>query len=240
MIARLGIILFLFIGVLSCRDNSKGKSKVFFPSTGNYNPDGLEDGEWKYYDNNGNILEEGVFKDGIRVGKWKYYTPNKDSIIWRLYKNPSGSIETNIPNDLFLAEDGDSISVFKSRDSTELFNLSIGKGYPGDIPEYKVSLYKDFSDLHAEIKDSVSQYIKTDVGKEYLFNRIVGLDSSKRSFLFFNIIGSDGRNKLVEISLRCDNRLSDRAQKVFFSIVPNLFVESNRFLKEQETVKVFR
>lgn len=38
--------------------------------------DGVRDGEWKDFYDNGNLRAEGIYKDGLKVGVWKYYYDN--------------------------------------------------------------------------------------------------------------------------------------------------------------------
>ena len=58
-------------------------------------------------------------------------------------------------------------------------------------------------------------------------------------FYIFNIIGLSKEKNLIEVSLRCDEKYENKGRKVFFSVLPNLFIESTRFINEREDIVEF-
>jgi hypothetical protein len=43
----------------------------------------------------------------------------------------------------------------------------------------------------------------------------------------------------MEVSLRCDEQYESLGKRVFFSVVPNLFIGSLRFLQQKEKILKF-
>lgn len=228
--------LFFFI---SCNNENGINEREKIRIEGNFNSKGMEIGQWKYYTKDQKVIEEGFFENGVRVGKWKYYLPYSDSISWINYIDKNNSINTNIPDFLFLVESNNSVVSFKNRDSSRTFNLVIGKNYSTSFYSYKSFMYADLSKRNITLVDTASQYIETDMGKKYLYNYISATDSIGNAFYLFNIVGLSKNGELTEISLRCDTTNEDRGRKVFFSIIPNLFIGSTRFLLQKENITVF-
>lgn len=233
------VFLLVLIIFSSCKNKSGDALYGEIKSDGKYNAEGLEIGQWKYSDINGKIVEEGFFDNGIRLGMWRYYLPFSDSILWTRYANGNNLIRTNIPNFLKVVETDSNIVVFKNKDSLALFNLVIGDGYTDNFDNYRSTIFEDLKKHHVIIKDSLSQSIETEERKKYLYNFFFGSDSIGKDFYVFNIAGKGNKDKLIEVSLRCEPGYSDIGRKVFFSVIPNLFIDSFRFMCEKENIILF-
>ncbi len=48
---------------------------------------GDEIGLWKYYNENGNLSSEGMYKEGKKVGEWKFYKTDGSLLKTINYKN---------------------------------------------------------------------------------------------------------------------------------------------------------
>lgn len=228
--------LFLF----SCTNRDDPSIEGSFISKGKYDDKGYEIGWWKFFYNPDNhLMEEGNFVNGVRIGKWNYYAQFRDSIIWNPYTDVSGDIRTNIPEFLTLIEETENLIKFRNSDSNHLFNLVIGKEYTTDTTSlelYKKMIYDDLSNRAVKISDSTTNYIETSHGNKYLFSFVSGVtEQTQENFLLFNIAGKiNGR--LIEVSLRCERQYDNKARKVFFSVIPNLFVDSLRFISSKDII----
>lgn len=230
--------------LLSCTNRDSLSSENAFESKGKYDDSGYEVGKWQvFYKADNHLTEEGNFTNGVRTGQWHYYTQPADTITWVAFSDASGKIRTNVPNFLKLVEDNENLIRFSSSDSSRLFNLVIGKGYTTDttsLEAYKKMIYDDLSTRTVTISDSATNYIETNEGNKYLFSFVSGsIEQSKQDFILLNIAGRVDE-RLIEISLRCDKQYNSKARKVFFSILPNLFINSRRFISSQDFITIIR
>lgn len=124
-----------------------------------------------------------------------------------------------------------------------MFNLVIGNGYTTDttgLAGYKKMIYDDLAGRSVIIADSATNYIETSEGNKYLFSIVYGsIKQPKQDFLLFNIAGKVGK-RLIEVSLRCDREYDSKARRIFFSVLPNLFVESRRFMASKDVITTLR
>lgn len=209
-------------------------------SEGEFDVDSLEEGPWKFLDREENrVVSEGNFSQGVRTGVWKYYGSTIDSIYWTSYSNRNGTIRTNVPIQLKNVEDSDSSVRFINEDSIRLFNFTVGKGYIADTTTartYKKLLYEDLTSRKVAIVDSSSDFISTNAGRNYLYTQILGKETNNTGFVMFGLFGRDEKGQSVEIFLRCKEEYKAFGQRVFFSVFPNLFIDSKRFMVGKETV----
>lgn len=229
------LILFFFI---SCIDDRRDNERV--RSEGEFNSVGTETGKWKYYSTSNELLEEGDFENGIRVGLWRYYFPRQDSILWMKYNDSGIRISTNVPDFLNLHESSDRLISFKNKDTSKVFNLVIGKNYSNSFSTYKSLIYDELRMRNVFLIDSACHNIETANGSVYMYNFINGRDIKGGEFYIFNIIGLSKEKNLIEVSLRCDEEYENKGRKVFFSVLPNLFIDSTRFINEREDIVEFK
>ena len=223
----------LFVLLFSC-SHKKSDSK----SIGKIDKDSLEIGYWQYYSDSHKLLEEGEFKKGIRYGTWKYFVPIADTINWEVYYNQNKSIVTNIPDFLEDKEESDSIVVFKHRDPQQLFTLAIGVNYNKEnnsFENYKQGIFQDLELRNVQITDSISYVVRGDKGN-LLYTSVSATETNGRKFRLFNVARVQNVSELIEVSLRCDSQLDDKGRKVFFSIIPNLFINGQKFIDCRESI----
>jgi len=223
----------LFILLFSCSDK-KGDIK----SIGKIDNDSLETGYWRYYSDSHKLLEEGEFKKGIRYGTWKYFIPIADTINWNVYNDQNKTIVTNIPDFLEAKEESDSIVVFKHRDPQQLFTLAIGVNYNrenNNFETYKQAIFRDLELRNVQITDSTSYIVRGNKG-DILYTSVFASETNGRKFRLFNVARLQNVSELIEVSLRCDSQLDDKGRKVFFSVIPNLFINGRKFIDGRESI----
>jgi len=228
--------ILVVLTVSSCLDNPK-KSSTETCSTGQY-ANGREVGLWIYKTDNGSVIEEGNFDQGVRVGMWKYYFPRKDSIVWIKFSNISGSILTNIPELFILKDNYDSLVYFEYSDSSKIFNLVIGSDKSltiFNLEQYENQLYKDLKNVQFQVLKATSQKIKTESGRQYIYHRIFGRRKDSKDLVIYNI-AEINNNKFFEISVRAEPEFDEKAKTIFFSIIPNLFMDSSRFINQKDII----
>ena len=88
------IQIFIFLLLTSCNYIEEKKtlyigyyddSQTMVKMKGNLEND-IEQGEWKYFNENGKLIQSGNYKDGYQVGKWVYNYENilDTSILWTI------------------------------------------------------------------------------------------------------------------------------------------------------------
>ena len=224
---------------VSCINKEHISFENNFVSKGGYDNKGLEVGKWQVFNKSDNrLIEEGNFSDGLRIGEWHYNIQTSDTIVWTPFNSKSGTIKTNIPNFLKLVEENENLIRFNYMDSDRLFNLVIGKNYINDstsLEKYQNLIYTDLSNRRIHVIDSATNYIETSQGKKYLFSFIDGSSLQSEDFILLNIAGQVN-GEFIEISLRCDKKYNSKARKVFFSVLPNLFLNSHRFITPEDMI----
>jgi len=208
-------------------------------SIGKYDSLDRETGYWKETDSLGKVIIQGEYKSGVRVGVWRYSLPTKDSFIWNEYVNYSKSIRTNIPEFLKIVEEGDSLVIFESKFGERQMQLLIGNGYLNkaiNLLQYRDSVSQSFIADSFTVLESKSELFETKSGLQYIYNYVVAKRDTLK-LITFNIAGITKQKKLVEVTLRCDERYVVRGSKIFFSVFPNLFIESDRFSDSRDDFK---
>ena len=228
------ILLCFLILLFSCSDEKSSNKSV-----GQLGKDSLETGFWQYYSDKHELLEEGQFQNGIRSGTWKYFIPTADTINWWAYYNPGKSIVTNIPEFLEVTEESDSIVAFKHKNPLQLFTLAIGANYnskSNSFENYKQAIFQDLKSRNVQITDSTSYILEGDKGK-MLYTSVAATETNGRKFRLFNVSRQLEAVGFIEVTLRCDIQLDHKGRKVFFSVIPNLFIVNTRFIDTREDIK---
>jgi len=237
---RVKYFIFIISGILLIRcSNKQSENRINSVRTvGKYHRD-LETGLWQSFDQSNKLLEKGYFVNGLRTGIWQYYTPIRDSIIWNKFINLHGRIITNVPNFFELRDNEDSIVFFKYYDTSKIFNLVIAKGEINGIKtfaKYEKQLYADLQDRNIKIIDTASQYLETKLGYRYFYNKIWGVLPHSDTLVIYNIAYIDNQQKIIEVSVRSEKTYVEKAQVIFFSVIPNLFIDSARFLDKRDII----
>jgi hypothetical protein len=204
-----------------------------FPSfqAGQYDSSGNETGHWQYFDTaTRTLVAEGDYNKGLRNGLWKYYLPVTDSFYWSPYINPSQSIRTNIPDFLKLDEEGDSLVVFEHKGVGRL-DLIIANGFMNvaiNLHEYSSIAYDDLRRSGLIVQDSATSFFEIDDGRQYIYTYVeCRKDTSILKLL--NIACITDKGNLVEVTVKSDLKSYTRAKRLFFSVFPSLFIDSQKF-----------
>lgn len=201
----------------------------------------LEEEIWVYYNKNDSVTATGLFEKGIRVGTWKYFIPSLDTICWKETPLLNCGVRTNIPEHFNITDDKNDFCEFIDTLSGS-FNLSIGVDYCKGIDGAESYRKKALNELYAKgvvLTDSVFNTIKT-TGKEYGYIKIRGNSPKRGYFGLMNLNGYIENGKLIEVTLIYSPHFEQRAKRIFFSVVPNLFVGSMRFSEPKERIIEFK
>lgn len=93
------LLLLFLTALLGCRNDVKTK-EMDVNSGGQFSSTNKRIGDWKYYDDNGNLIASGSYTDGLKEGLWNYSKKlynNSQTIDWEIYSNSLFKI--NIPKD---------------------------------------------------------------------------------------------------------------------------------------------
>jgi hypothetical protein len=87
---------------------------------------GNEEGDWKYYDEFGNLVQNGNYKNGYQVDNWYYKFPDiADSIInWKHVSVPN-KIEFSLPNSYFESNGNSSVLKYAALDTINASSFTI-------------------------------------------------------------------------------------------------------------------
>lgn len=241
LVKHFKFIWIIALVLFSCQDPEKRalNSPVIKPE-GKYDDNGLEAGNWKYFDKeNGKLLEEGSFSKGIRIGQWRYYSPFDINIDWTEFVSADSVIRTNVPKLLKVVESDSSITKFSHQEPSTLLNLVIGRGFVSDttnFTDYRNLMFAELRGRHIELIDSLSKLVTVKNGRQFMYLYFLAKNGNEQPFSFFNISGKDQTGKIVEISLRCEPEYVEMSRKIFFSVIPNIFIDNQRFLPLNEEV----
>lgn len=228
---------FFFVFFITCRHHqsdcgphvgiSEGKKYV---AKGCF-VDSLENGDWTFEDDSGNITESGQYKDGLRIGDWHYPGNGMDSVIgWTNYSFNYGKIRFNVPVLLSAVEGSVDYVKFSNEDSSKLFNLVLSK--------QKIDTIGKLNELHKvgekEILSNGWEYeikkdaISTKYGMVYLNE--FDVKAEPVDFLILNIYRKISDEYVLVVTARYSPLIERSARIVFFSVVSNLFIGKERFL----------
>lgn len=247
---RIYVLYFLSLFCLiffcnSCNAKKELKNGEFIvKKTGNYNSNNLEEGQWIYRNTiNDSIIEQGMFSNGIRIGKWKYYKPVVDSITWKIFQTREQSIKTNIPAFFIIVNNSDSLITFTDNLSFNNLSLVISSRYSSDsfnMDTYRKNVYEDLISFNIHFIDSVYRFITTKTGASYIYNYIVAsLPGNKDFFYLFNIAHKTNSGKLIEVTVRSVSKYKDKGRKIFFSVIPSLFIDSAKYISLEDDISNF-
>lgn len=231
------ILVILFILLFSCRDSIKNSST--FDAVGNYDLDSLETGPWEIKNEKDEIVEKGEMFNGVRKGPW-IYSLAKDTIVWDEVAIDKLSIRTNLPSLFHLIETDNQIAIFKPQDSSAEFSIMFGVLDLPNTIDFEViesEFQSTFSEKRVLITDSARSIFSTRDNRKYLYKQLQGeyLESGKK-FGLFGLFGRSIQGKLIEIVVKFELRLINKARLVFFSIIQNLYLDKIRLLPLKEKI----
>lgn len=226
------ILITLFF--VSCRSPSDSHEKY---SIGEFDKNGKETGIWFFKDSSGQLMEKGRFDSGLIVGKWKYYSPIEDEWGWKPISSPNKIIVTSFPEFVSLEENYDSLLVASSIDTSIGFTVVISniKAVVNSMEEYSTSVISDLGNLNIQFIDSARQIIETEKKQEYIFHHLLCLKPNGDTVQVFNM-ATIKKRKLIEVTVRCENRLELFGRRTFYSIVPHTFISNNRFVDPRDKI----
>lgn len=201
----------------------------------------LEEGRWTYYNKKDSVLQTGLFEKGVRVGTWKYFIPNFDTICWKETPVLRSGVRTNVPEHFEVFEDTNNFSDFIDTSSGS-FNLMIGVDYSTGINGVESYRKKSLNGLYEKgvvLSDSVYNTIRTP-GRELGFIKVSGKSLKRGYFGLMNQNGYTDNGKFIEVTLVYNPNFEQRAKRIFFSVVPNLFIDAHRFIEPKERIIEFK
>ena len=228
-------VLILF-SCISCEVNSGAAEAL---DVGEFDKSGKETGVWLRRDSSGQLLEKGKFDSGLMIGNWEYYKPIKDEWEWRAIRSPNGNIKTSLPEFIKIEENHDSLIIASSIDTAIGFTTVISNipSLVSSLDEYTSSVFNDIYSLDIKIIDSVRQIIETTKGQDYVFHQILCLKPNNDTVRVFNMATIIDKKKLMEITVRCENRLQLFGRRTFYSILPHTFINDKRFVEYKDEMK---
>jgi hypothetical protein len=227
-------ILITFVA-LSCQTQSGGKG---IQNVGEYDKNGLETGIWELKDSTGIITESGRFDSGLMVGIWNYFLPVRDEWEWKAIKSPNGKIKTSLPVFVSVKENYDSLILASSIDTGIGFTaiVSTNASVISSISEYSDAVFSELRASNIKIIDSAKQKIVLKNGQEYVYHHILCLTPRKDTLQLFNMATINDNNKLIEVTVRCEQRLELFGRRTFYSIAPYTFINNKRFINQKDEV----
>jgi hypothetical protein len=135
-------------------------------------------------------------------------------------------------------DNSDSLAYFEYADSSKIFKVAIGVEKYIEIftlDQYEKQLYTDLTNRKFKILDTASQKIETASGHEYLYHKFFGTREDLRNVVIYTI-AEIKNNRVYEVSVWSESEFSNKAQIVFFSILPNLFLSTSRFINQKDMI----
>lgn len=230
-------LILIIASVVSCQSHS-GSPDV--EDVGKFDKDGRETGIWFLKDSLGRVMETGRFDSGLIVGTWKYYSPIEEEWEWEAIYSPNSTIKTSFPEFVRLEENYDSLLIASSIDTAIGFTAIVSNitSLVSSVSEYSDSVFSDLTNQNIKIIDSARQIIETEKGQQYVFHHIRCLKPNSDTVQVFNMATIIDRSKIMEITVRCENRLELFGRRTFYSIVPHTFINNKRFL--DQTAKIIK
>lgn len=194
--------------------------------------DSVEQGEWFVYDEQNILVEFGRFENGIRVGNWYHKDLNQDSILWTKYENKRLGVVTNIPNIFQEVLDSLYFIKFSINDTSKFLNLVVSINNPlherVGIDSFYIYSKNDIAEKGWKFESNHTKFSST--GKEYYFNQYTIFPEEAKTIESLNFYGITDNNDFVEVTCTYNSNTNDLARIVFASVVPNLFINSSRFV----------
>ncbi len=124
---------------------------------------GNQNGEWKYFDTNGIVVQQGIYQNGLFSGNWEYnYDSMNCTINWKILS--INNFKFSLPNSFYLYNINKQNSSFMYLDSLSKDLLSIAYikiKEEKDIEEYLFKTINEYKQQCLVLSDSLLK-IKTD------------------------------------------------------------------------------
>ncbi len=203
---------------------------------------GIEQGEWSFFNFSNQLTEKGIFENGLRVGKW-YYPQNKsDSIIeWKRFERANLKLTFNIPVLLEVVEDSLDYIKFSNKDTSKLFNIVLSVNEIAKS-EKKIEEYYKQGEEEILVNDwtFVSKRNKIVTKSRILYFNDYSISPKEgTNFKVLNIYGMIDNKNIFEISCRFNEEIEGSARLIFFSLLTNCFNNGKRVVNPFEDIETF-
>lgn len=238
-IGKIKVILLLLL--IGCDHPKKLQYTVFsyqnefgyssLPLNG-YNSSNDINGEWRFKDKNGGLIEKGKFSNGRKVGLWNYFLPNYSTplkIDWTI--NDVKNFSLCIPTNWQLGIANDTLLVIKKRnDSIDYFSQNFITIEKIDFLESEEELF--LKKKLQSIQDSTFLSIHHNellLGKKKYFFSITTkeVDNEIKVLLSF-FTNNEGKGYLIEYF--GNNKSMPENYIFFFDFLRNSIIDDNRML----------
>lgn len=187
---------------------------------------GLEHGEWSFFNADNQLSEKGMYENGFRVGQWYYRENKNDSIIaWKKYEKKNLQLAFNIPVLLEIVEDSSDYIKFSNNDTSKLFNVVLSIHSIEETNKKIDQYYKQGEEeITANGWSFTSQRSKIITpSRELYFNKYAINQTSAKKFQVLNAYTLLNNTMIFEITCRYSGEVETSAKLIFFSILTNSF-----------------
>jgi hypothetical protein len=202
--------------------------------------DSLEEGEWTVYDESGQKLQKGVYKLGIKMGVWNYYRSGREivrKINWNKFEYPSLGLTTNLPVEFTRVTIRDSILRIDKVDTSS--KLTIGIGIYNIKDENIDSFYlKGESDILANGWQYNVRRKKMVIDDKTFYLSIYSVSKGDSELTVSNLYGEMKPNKLISITVTCDEVNVKLAKILLPSIATNFFLDNKRLIHPLDEINI--
>ena len=192
--------------------------------------DGMEIGEWSFFDEQGNQIQNGYYLNGIQIGVWKYRYPTlKSDIVWDTITNCT-DFKFSLPHSFKIATEyqTDSSYTFIDNIENEVFSIY---NFECLNREYVESFYKknydDFINQNYRIKTSSSSIIKSENILYFLDEFRVFHPQAKKDILVVMIYAVI-RNNMVVLNYTSDPDKYLMVKTIIEDIFSHLYFKGER------------
>lgn len=201
---------------------------------------GLEQGEWFFFNAENQLTERGNYENGLRVGKWHYpYNKNDSTIIWRKFRKGNLGLVFNIPLPLKVIEDSLEYIKFSNKDTSNLFNIVLSIH---SIEQSRKTIDEYYRQGEEEIVangwtfTSEKNKIVTS-NRDVYFNDYTIKQDIKQGFNVLNVYSMINDKEILEISARFSEDAAFSARLIFFSVLTNIFYNEQRLINPWEKIE---
>lgn len=230
-------ILVLIITIVSCCSDKTKKYIEYFDVSntkiridGQVNKDnGLEIGEWRYYDTLGRVSERGFLKDGFLIGDWHYSIPENSSLTWKIFKDSSKAIVCNYPSILVPLKKRNFLFSASNKDSSNRVNLIIDTLFlrSNETSEmYKNTLISSAQQIYNVISFDCQRQITSESEYYYLEFKVKENDDVGT---IMHIFKNSKDNMVTEVNCFVSSSRLAIGKKIFSGVLFHVIIDKKRF-----------
>jgi hypothetical protein len=229
-------ILYLFI--LGCAEDNR-EYKEYFNETHNLikvngyiDKNGLETGQWVYFDSLQNPIELGKQKNGLKLGTWSYVEgKSKYNINWTCINDSSSGATINIPANFVRVKNKDFLFIGTNNDTTNTINVVIQRKKLSaklNLSSFKDTAINDVKNNYS-VKGYSCQLEKFSSGKIHYYLKF-SLNEKGKSYFISNVIGTLNKEEFIDISCYYSGNKSDEGYSIFSGVMTHLYINGVRFI----------